>query len=267
MTFDSGTMTNAKLTGPITMNGTGVTMITSDAADMRGFNLSRIGLTTSDLAMSGLAIYAVNITAYSPELGKTIQVGGGDQVSLGPYTTITFKNATMQIVRMSADSANLTAIEVTGEYVGGAEPYIPTIISAPSVTMTNGYSLLGPVTYDGLQNRVHNFTMGTCVVTQLSLTHPISYSLDRGHNTFTSVDKWAVTAYNATMTNLGKDYLQYVAFNAYGILVVTLTGEDDPSLESGYNVGYGGTVMDASMHIVYAQMEGMTLRNLLVGIV
>ena len=211
-------------------------------------------------------MFAVNINAYSPDLGKTLSISGGDKVALGPYSTLTLQNATMQLVRMTANSANLGEISVTGQYVGGDEPYVPTIISAPTATLSDGYALTGPFTYDSLQKAVLNFSVGEAVLPQFTFTHPSSYSLNRTTNTYTSVGTWVVTGYNTTITNFSKSYLIYIHFNAYGIMIVTLSGEDDSSLPDNRNLGYGGTIGDAQMHIVYAYFGEMTLQDLTVAI-
>jgi len=264
MTFSKALLKNARIEGPTTIGGIDTAKVTVDAVEIMGFNLSRIGLTASTVSMSSLEIYATNLIAYSPELGKTLEISGGETVSLGPYDEITFEEATIRMVRMSAKTGELKEIEVVGEYVGGAEPYIPTIIYTPQVEISEGYAITGRQTYGKLINAAVKFEMGKAVISDVSLVHPIEYSLNRGNNTFTSLSKWVARASKATMTNL-LSYDIYATFYAV-IYRFTFTGEDDTQMPHGSDVGYGGTVVDASIHLVYVKMDTMVVEDFVVEI-
>ena len=62
--------------------------------------------------------------------------------------------------------------------------------------------MTGPETYNELKNAAQFMTMGKLEATDLVLAHPSEYHLDRGKNTFTSVDKWIARTSVVTFTNI-----------------------------------------------------------------
>jgi len=260
LTFAEALLKNAKITGPVTIGGTKATKVTADTIQIRGFNLSRIGLTASNVNITSLEIYVTSIKAYSPELGKTLEISGRETVSLGPYGTLTLQNAIMHIVRMSASTGEFKTIEVVGEYVGGAEPYIPTIIQTSKAELSDGYVLMGPVTYDGLQKAAHSFEVGRAKMLDFSLLHPIKYLLNRRDNAYTSISKWIARTSEASLRNISC-ILIYLHFKAYGAVEMTLTGEDSTELPYGYNRGTGGMVTDGIIHVVYSKIDEVIVKD------
>ncbi|MEM2373299.1 MAG: hypothetical protein QXI11_02535 [Thermoproteota archaeon] len=260
MTFDSALLKNLKIEGPLALAGRNVVKITADIINASGFNVTRVGISAESISIANVEIYATSLKAYSPELGKTIEITGGEKVSLGPYDTVSFEKASINFIQSSAKSGFLVKVRVVGEYVGGTEPYVPILVHSPKVDLSEGYALLGPYSYGELRNAVHTFKVGRGVITDLALIHPIRYSLDRGNNKVDFTPKWAATASKASFEN-ASSYCIYLTFNAYGVLKVTLTGEDSPEMPHGANVGYGGTVTDASIHIVYAEISKMSVED------
>jgi hypothetical protein len=147
MKFDNATMTNVMLNGPIIMNGTSVALLKVESADMFGWNLSHFGLTASEMDVDDLALYVTYVSGYCPQLGGALGVTGGQNINLGPVVSATFSNTTFYVVRMEGDSANLTAMAAVSENVGGSEPYVPSIITAPSAAMIHLYSIIGSTTW------------------------------------------------------------------------------------------------------------------------
>ncbi|MEM2704761.1 MAG: hypothetical protein QXR45_16570 [Candidatus Bathyarchaeia archaeon] len=266
MTFDRAQVKNLRIEGPLTLAGRSVVRITADVIDFVNFNVTRVGMSAESVGITSVEIYATILKAYSPELGKTIEVTGEEKVSLGPYDTISLEKATIRFIQASAKSGYLVKVKVIGEYVGGSEPYIPVLVHSPNVELSEGYALLGPYSYSVLKNAVLSFKVGKGVITNLALIHPVQYSLDRESNKVYFVSKWAATASKASLEN-AFSYCIYLTFNAYGVMKMTFTGEDNPEMFHGANVGYGGTVTDASIHVVYAEISKLSVEDFTLKIV
>jgi hypothetical protein len=266
VTFKSAAMTNVKFTGPIIMNGTSVTMVSSDTADVDGFNLSRFGLTASTMAAKGLKLYTTYVKAYSPSLNGAIEIRGDEKVNIGPTSSATFDNATLYAVRMEAASADLTGVTAVSEDIGGSEPYVPSILSSPSVEMSNVFYVYGPVTYGALQKKAMNLTVGEISTQQFSFEHPIEYSLNRPLKEYSSTNMWLLQASSATATKL-KAYLIYFHVTAMGYSIFA-TGDDSvyDVIPGGYNVGESFTSGDTMVHMVYLSADGLSLNDLILSI-
>ncbi len=63
-----------------------------------------------------------------------------------------------------------------------------------------------------------------------------------------------------------KGYVIFITFNAYGAMIVTLSGEDNPNLPYSANKGTSGIVYDGSVHLVYAEIGSMTAENFILEI-
>ncbi len=266
VTFESATMTNVKFTGPITMNGTSVTMVTCDTADIVGFKLSRFGLTAFDMDAKGLKVYITYLKAYSPSLNGTIEIRGDEKVNIGPTSSATFDNVTLYAVRMEAASAHLTDVTLVGENIGGSEPYVPSILKSPSVQMSKTFYIYGPVTYGALTKKAMNVTIGELGTQQFSLEQPIAYSLNRPLKDYSSTNRWLLQASSATLTKL-QTYVIYFHVTAMGYSIFA-TGDDNvyDVIPGGYNTGDSFTSGDTAVHIVYLSADGLSLNDLVLSI-
>jgi len=266
MTFNSATMTNVRLTGPIIMNGTSVTLLTCEMADMSVFNLSHFGLTASEMTVDDLSLYVTYIKANSPAFGGPMEISGGQNVSLGPTSSATFSNATLYVVRMEGSSANLTGLTSMGENLSGGEPYMPSILSAPSVDMTNTYYISGPVTWGSLTKAATNITVGQLAVAQFSFEHPMTYSLNRVTKTYTATNKWLLQASSASAINV-QAYAIYFKVTAMG-LVIDATGNDQMAdvIPGGMNVGSSFSSGVAMVQAVYLHTDKLTLIDMVLSI-
>ena len=265
LSFDEGSLNNVKIDGPLTIDDKKVIRLTADSIETKNINLSRIGLSASNAEMSNVEIYATSINAILSDSGQTLKISSEESISPITYPSVSLKNAEIQVVKLTAQKVELKDIKVVSEYVGGAEPYVPSIIYSPKISITEGYELTGPETYNGLKNAVQLMTMGKLEATDLVLAHPSEYHLEREKNTFTSVDKWMARASVATFTNV-KGYVIFITFNAYGAMIVTLSGEDNPNLPYSANKGTSGIVYDGSVHLVYAEIGSMTAENFILEI-
>ncbi|MEM2910078.1 MAG: hypothetical protein QXO01_03285 [Nitrososphaerota archaeon] len=202
MNLDRALLKNLKIEGPLTFAGRSVMKIVADGIEASDFSVTHVGISAESASIMSVEIYATNLKAYSPELGKTIEITGEDKVSLGPYDVTTFEGATIRFVHLSAKTGHLVNVKVVGEHVGGVEPYIPILIHTPKVELSEGYALIGPQSYEELKGAVHSFTVGKGIITDLALILPIEYSLDRENNNVEFVPKWTATASKATLTEL-----------------------------------------------------------------
>lgn len=266
LTFEKGTLNNVKIDGPVVIEGRKVIRIVADNMESKNTNLSRIGLMASYTKMTNLEMYATSINAYLTESGQTLKITGEEPFSPTSYETISLENAEVYLVKLTAKTIELKDIKVVTEHVGGAEPYIPSIIYSPKISITEGYELTGPETFNELKNAVQLMKMGKLEASDLVLAHPSEYSLDRGKNTFTSVDKWMARASLATFEDISKGYVIFITFNAYGAMIVTLSGEDNPNLPYSANKGTSGIVYDGSVHLVYAEIGKMMAENFILEI-
>jgi hypothetical protein len=267
MKFDNATMTNVQVNGPIMMNGTSVALLKAESADMFGWNLSHFGLTASEMDVDDLAVYVTYVKGYCPELGGALGITGGQSINLGPVASATFSNTTFYVVRMEGDSANLTSMAAVSENVGGSEPYVPSIITAPSAAMTHLYSITGPTTWGALTGLVSNITTGRIDLSQFAIKHPIAYSLDRQGNTYTATEEWSLTASSATGLNVSA-FVVYFQVTGGEMVVVTATGEDNifNMIPFGLNTGGSFTALDATVEPVYFAAQQLTLGSFVLSI-
>jgi len=267
LTFSSATMTNLRFSGPIIMNGTSVTLTTSDKVDMSGFRLNRLGLNATEMSVSGFVLYTTYLKLSSTSGGAATVINGTQTVNTGPTASATFGNATFYVVRMEGNSANATGLTSTGSYIGGSEPYVPDLITAPSCSISHVYTIEGPETWGSLVDESSEINMGEISLQQFSFVHPIVYSLNRQTNTYSSTNLWLMKASSATALNVTA-YMIYFQATALGTITVTATGGEliRNVIPYGYNAGAEVSLTDLSVHAVSFDADSMTLGSFVVSI-
>jgi len=173
----------------------------------------------------------------------------------------------MYVVRMEGDSANITGLAAIGEGLNGSEHYMPSILSAPSCVMNNDYALNGPQIYGQMPEEVTNITMGEVDISQFMFEHPISYSLDRSLETYTSTNLWLLQASSATGLNI-LAYSVYFKVTALSVITVIATGGDimTDMIPEGFNVGYTFSTSDLEVHTIYFSAAELTLNQFVLSI-
>jgi hypothetical protein len=153
------------------------------------------------------------------------------------------------------------------ENVGGSEPYVPSIITAPSAAMTHLYSITGPSTWGALTSMVSNITTGRIDLSQFAIRHPIAYSLDRQGNTYNATEEWSLTASSATGLNVSA-FVVYFQVTGGEMVVITATGEDNiyNMIPFGLNTGGSFTALDATVQPVYFAAQQLTLGSFVLSI-
>jgi hypothetical protein len=267
MGFTSATMTKVSVTGPIVLNGTRVTLITAETANLSGFSLSRFGLTASTMYVNHLVLYSSYVNGYSTELGGNLAIKGGQTISMGPKDSVSFGNTTMGVLRMEGSGANLTGMASAGQYVGGSEPYVPSIITAPTVSMSNKYSITGPATWKSMNNMVSNITTGRIDLPQFQLLHPSSYILDRHSKTFSANITWSLSASSATALKVSA-FIVYFGVTGGEMVRIVATGSDNPNnlIPFGLNTGGGFNGLDVNVQPVYFAAAKLGLGSFVISI-
>jgi len=265
--FSAATMTTLSLHGPIILNGTSVTMITADSANLTNMSLTRFGLTAPTMVVDDLVLYTTYVGGYSSALGGTLSLKGGQSTDVGPIGSATFSNVTISLIRMEGASANLTGMVSVGQYVGGSEPYIPSIITAPKVSMSDTYSITGPTTWLSEVNMVSNVTTGRIDLPQFSLQHPISYSLDRQSKAYNATNVWSLTASSATAFKVSA-FIVYFKVTGGEMVTIIATGSDNPNnlIPFGLNTGGGFDGLDANVQPVYFSAAQLNLGSFVISI-
>ena len=200
--FNGGLMTNITFQGPIIVDGMSVTNVTCDLAHMSGFSLGHLGINSSIFDLSGMKLYVTYFSAFSPDSNSTIETAGEHGVGLGPVASASFMNATMNVVRMTGTSVNLTRVTVAGEGADGNEPYLPSILGAQLITLSSVREITGPLPYGVMGDPVSNISTGVFGVYQFSFVHPTAYSLDRVSRGYNSTNRWLLAAPRAVGSNV-----------------------------------------------------------------
>ncbi|MCS7135195.1 MAG: hypothetical protein NZ893_02025 [Candidatus Aenigmarchaeota archaeon] len=263
LTFDEMSLRKVRIEGPIKIHNIEVTKVIAENVDIKGFNLSRIGLSSSTAEIPSVELYLTSLMAYSRELGKTLTIQGNEKVSY-TYETLTLEKGTIKLIRLSAEKTSLKEVKMIGEYIGGSEPYVPSIINTPEAELLEGYSFTAS-SYNELVEKVHLFTLGKGIVKDITIVHPITYHLDRVRNSYTFQSKWTARASNSTFIN-AQAYIIYINFKVLNLGPLIFTGEDMPYL-MGMEKGYGGTITDGSIHVVYATLDQMFFEKIVIDIV
>ena len=267
LTFSSASLTSLTLRGPVTMNGTSVTLISAQSANLTGVNMTRFGLTATSMYVDGLLLYTTSINGYSSALGGTVAIKGDQSISRGPIDSASFSNVTIEFVRMEGESANLTGMASAGQFVGGTEPYVPCIITAPSVAMSNTYSITGPTTWSVKNENVSSLTTGRIDLPQFSLQHPVAYTLDRHNKNYNATEVWSLTASSATAIKVSA-YLIYFRVTGGEMVTLVVTGNDNPNnlIPFGLNTGGGFNGLNIDVHPVYFSASQLALGSFVISI-
>jgi len=267
LSFSSAVMTRLSLTGPIILNGTSVTLVTAESANLSQINLTRFGLTASTMYVDDLTLYSTYINGTSPGLGGALSIKGGQTINIGPKDTVTFGSATIGVLRMEGDSANLTGMACEGENVGGSEPYIPSVITAPTVSMSNKYSITGPTTWQSEVNMVSNLTTGRIDLPQFQLLHPVSFTFDRHAKVFNATEVWSLSASSATAIKVSA-FIVYFRVTGGEMVTIIATGSDNPNnlIPFGLNTGGGFQGLDITVAPVYFSASQLGLGSFVISI-
>ena len=249
------------------MNGTSITLLTADSAEISGLNISRFGLTASQMDVNSLSIYTTSISGQSSALGGALQITGNQKINQGPIATATFSNITIGVARMEGNSANMTNMASIGAYVGGNEPYVPNILSALEGFISKTYSITGPVTYGHLVNTSSKIVLGEVQISQFSFAHPASYNLNRTTKVYTATNVWQWKAPTATATNVTA-YMIYFKVSAAQMITMTVTGEEriDQVIAHGYDSGQSFDCENFIVNAVYFTSSHLTMNDFVLSI-
>lgn len=263
LTFGEAILKDVKIEGPMSLYGVEVVRISAGSITIKTFSLSRLGLTALTVQMSGAQWYVTELTAYSPELKETFILKGGDKISTS-YNTLTLEKGLSSILKLVAELVEFEDVEVLGEYVGGEEPYIPTIMNVPIGKLTEGYSITKS-SWKELTEKVHLFTFGRAEIKDFSLYHPAKYYLDRVRNTFTFENRWVIRASEGIFIN-GTAYPIFINFKAFNLGPFIFSGEDLPFL-MGMERGEGGPISEGVIHVVYGKVEKIIVKESVMDII
>jgi hypothetical protein len=264
--FEELAITNAELKGPITMRGVNVVEISGSAANVTKLALNPLGLQGASGTFENMRMYAIRLKANCPELSKVLEITG-DQETKMSMGTITLESGTASIIYLASTSVALTKPELTGRYVGGDEPYIPVVATTHRVTLEQGYSVQGPMTYEKLANRVNNLTSGKIVATDFTFGCPTSYSLNRQSKEHSYTTKWTLSASGLSGQNPSILFVYFAT--TYGGFVIKGTGEQSPStiIPHGFSAGWKSPPLpDAQVHAVYFTADQLALKDLVIQI-
>lgn len=104
-------------------------------------------------------------------------------------------------------------------------------------------------------------------MSQFSLDHPVSYSLDRASQVYSYTGRWTLAASSATGTDLSV-YTIYFKLMAHGGYPVTATGDDDISALIPHTLYVGSTfwMTQLEAHAVYFSAAELTLKGFTLSI-
>ncbi|MEM1557921.1 MAG: hypothetical protein QXG12_04965 [Thermoproteota archaeon] len=263
LTFTEAILEDVKAEGPIEMYGTGTIRISAKNVIVKDFSLSRLGLKARSVQMSDVQLYVTQLTAYSPELKEALTLRGDSEIFTSHHK-LTLERGTTDILQLTAELIEFSDVEVHGEYIGGEEPYMPTIVNVPIGKLSEGY-FITTSSLEGLEGKVHLFTFGRAQIKDFSLAHPVEYYLDRIRNSYTLENRWNVRASDGTFIN-ATIYSIYINFKAYNLGPFIFTGEDLPAL-MGMERGEGGPISDGIIHIVHGKVEKIIVEKAIIDIV
>ncbi|MEM3807985.1 MAG: hypothetical protein QW413_05280 [Nitrososphaerota archaeon] len=266
MIFEKAVFRNVKIEGPISMLGTMVTKVTGEVVEIDKLTLNPMGLKSESAAFQSVEFYTIKLSGLSSELGQKLDVTGEQQISI-TRDTLSLENGQVDLLHLTANVVELNKPELIGKHVGGAEPYIPVVVTAHTVVLKERYFLDGPKSYEELENMVNKMTAGRVEASDFTFTYPVTYSLDRGANSYSYKGVWTLSSSKLTGQNI---LIYLIYFQAkYGGFIVKGTGEDTAStiIPHGFNAGYESPPLpDAETHAVYFSADNLTLEKLVLQI-
>ncbi|MEM2174890.1 MAG: hypothetical protein QXI58_04630, partial [Candidatus Micrarchaeia archaeon] len=263
LTFREAILKDVKIESPVSVHGVNVVKISAESITMKMFSLSRLGLTALTVQMSSAEWYVTELSAYSPELKETFLLKGSNKISTS-YKTLTLEKGLSRILKLVAQLIEFEEVEVLGEYVGGEEPYIPTLMNVPIGKLTEGY-FITKSSWKELTEKVLLFTFGRAEIKDFSLYHPAKYYLDRVRNTFTFENRWVIRASEGIFIN-GTAYPIFVSFKAFNLGPFVFSGEDLPLL-MGMERGEGGPISEGIIHVIYGRVEKIIVKESIMDII
>lgn len=249
------------------MNGTSVTMISASSANVAGLNISRFGLTASEMTVSDLTLYTTYAKFSTSSGGAATVINGTQNIDQEPIATANYTNCTFYLARMGGSDASFSNVVSVGQYVGGSEPYVPSIITGPTVGMTNSYSVTGPTSWEDLNDMVSNVTTGGLTLSQFAMVHPVSYSINMQAKTYNATGMWSLSASDATATNVKAFTVYFSATGGEGV-TVTAFGDQNPNNLIPFDLNVGSTFTGSNMAVqpVYFAAQQLSLGSLLLSI-
>lgn len=266
MKFEKLTVNNAELRGPIAMLGVNVVEIAGGLANVSKMALSPLGLNALGASFENMRMYTTLVKAYSPELGKELEITGDHETKMS-MGTLTLENGVASIVYLTGTNVGLMKPGLVGKYVGGDEPYTPVIATAHKVTLEQGYSVQGPMTYEKLVNGVNNLMSGKIGAIDFTFTCPLNYRLDRVGKEHSYKTKWTLSASGLTGQNPSILFVYFAT--TYGGFIVKGTGDQSPStlIPHGFSAGWKSPPLpDAQVHAVSFTADQLALRDVVIQI-
>jgi hypothetical protein len=264
--FEKLTVNNAELKGPVVMLGSKIIEITGGQASVTKLTLNPLGLTVSGASFENMRMYVIHLKAFSPELGKELELVGDRETKMS-MSTLTLERGTATVIYIAGASVGLTKPELVGKNVGGDEPYTPVIATAHKAILDQGYSVLGPTTYEKLVNRVNNLLCGRIMANDFTFACPLNYSLDRQTKETSYKTKWTMSASELTGQNPSIFFVYFAT--TYGGIVMKGTGDQSAStiIPHGFSAGWKSPPLpDPQVHAVYFTADQLALKNLVIQI-
>ena len=219
------------------------------------------------MTVSDLTLYTTYAKFYTSGGSGATVITGTQNINQGPIATARYTNCTFYVARMQGSEANFSNVVSVGQYVGGSEPYVPSIITGPTVGMSYSYSVTGPTSWGDLNDMVSNVTTGVLTLSQFDMVHPVSYSINMQAKTYSATDMWSLSASDAKATNVQAFTLYFSATGGEQV-TVTAFGDQNPNniIPFDMNVGSSFNGYNMAVQPVYFAAQQLSLGSFVLSI-
>ena len=262
--FNTFEMTNMKFEGPTIVNEKQILKISCDEASAVGFKINRLGLSAAKASIKDVELHASYMKAYLPDQDRTLEYPGMEERALDPIKSIELEKGVMHFTRIVCSTIELAEVELTPEYVGGAEPYIPLILTTGKLTLDRIYEVFGPESYEKLENKCIKIESGRAIARggTTSLVRPIEYKLDRENSVSTYKAGWVAQVSYFTADKVVV-FAIYMKGTAYMVFTVQATGEEDiyKVMPHGFNAGNSRSLRSVVGDFVYMSADTLMMKD------
>ncbi|MEM2373296.1 MAG: 4Fe-4S binding protein [Thermoproteota archaeon] len=259
-----------QLGGDIKFGNITLTILKVGKITVEDLNIVNLGFTSRRASLNESEIYLTHLTGEVG--GATINL---EDLKEQVQRLAIIENGVMIFTKLKCREAEFDDLSLIGEYIRGEEPYIPLIITAKDVKLSERYSLDSPKTYRELENKVMELISGKIETKNFSIIKPVNYHLERTLKKYQYSEKLLLNSSRILGENMTVYSIYYrvtlrifTYLRYFGEYTVEATGDLDVKriifhFWTGWEIGHiCHTINYAEVHAVYFRLDKCFINNL-----
>ncbi|MEM2910087.1 MAG: 4Fe-4S binding protein [Nitrososphaerota archaeon] len=257
--------------GPINIGNFSFIRIRGAEATVYNMSMFNASLMAAEAMLKGLEIYASSFKGILD--GRVVELTGNKKVALSG--TIEMNDGEIMFTMLRCKALEAIQLRIVGKYVRGSEPYMPSVVTATEVVLSQKYAMSAPESYEELVKKVMKLTSGQVEADGFSIIMPTEYHLNRalkeyGYKAGLVLNSTKLTGENMTMYAIYYKIIVQTSryIGPFGSYSIKATGDESIGgviwhLWTSWGIGryYCHRVLNVEVHTVLFKLDKASLTD------